>query len=126
VELSLPIKISIRKLLCYEELEDTKGVIRIRKLKDRQQNAQKQRGQRDKQRSTKHTYTTKDGVTRTLLKTEGELRCSGRVGSCQFQSKIYSEASSEMQRVREGNYVFVDLFGWQCFLSKYRVELVTY
>jgi len=32
-----------------EEFEDTKVVIRIRKLKDRQHN-----GQKDKQRSTKH------------------------------------------------------------------------
>ena len=37
--------------------------------------------QKDKQRSTKHTYKTKDRVTRTPLKTRGELRCSGRVGS---------------------------------------------
>jgi hypothetical protein len=35
----------------------------------------------DKQRSTKHTYKTKDRVTRTPLKTGGELRCSGRVSS---------------------------------------------
>ena len=33
------------------------------------------------QRSTKHTYKTKDWVARTPLKTGGELRCSGRVGS---------------------------------------------
>jgi len=39
----------------------------------------KEKVQRDKQRSTKHTYKTKDRVTRTLLKTGGELRCSGRV-----------------------------------------------
>jgi hypothetical protein len=37
--------------------------------------------QKDKQRSTRHTYKTKDRVTRTPLKTGGELRCSGRVGS---------------------------------------------
>jgi hypothetical protein len=37
--------------------------------------------QKDKQRSTKHTYQTKDRVTRTSLKTGGELRCSGRIGS---------------------------------------------
>ena len=37
--------------------------------------------QKDKQRSTKHIYKTKDRVTRTPLKTVGELRCSGRVGS---------------------------------------------
>ena len=35
----------------------------------------------DKQRSTKHTYKTKDRVTRTPLKTGGELRFSWRVNS---------------------------------------------
>ena len=44
------------------EFEDTKGVIRICKSKDRQHNGQKKE---DKQRSTKHTYKTKDRVTRT-------------------------------------------------------------
>ena len=43
----------------------------------------KEKVQKDKQRSTKHTYKTKDGVTRTPLKTGGELRCFGRVhNSC--------------------------------------------
>jgi len=37
--------------------------------------------QKDKQRSTKHTYKAKDRVTRTPLKTGGELRCSGRESS---------------------------------------------
>ena len=41
----------------------------------------KKNAQKDKQRSTKHTHNTKDRVTRTPLKTEGELRCSGRVTS---------------------------------------------
>jgi len=41
----------------------------------------KENVQKDKQRSTKHTYKTKDQVTRTPLKTWGELRCSGRVSS---------------------------------------------
>jgi hypothetical protein len=40
----------------------------------------KEKEQKDKQRSTKHTHTTKDRVTRTSLKTGGELRCSGMVG----------------------------------------------
>ena len=39
-----------------------KGVISIRKSKDRQHNDQKEKGQKDKQRSTKHTHKTKDGV----------------------------------------------------------------
>ena len=41
----------------------------------------KEKGQKDEQRSIKHTYKTKDQVTRTPLKTRGELRCSGRVSS---------------------------------------------
>jgi len=41
----------------------------------------KENVQRDKQRFTKHTYKTKDRVTRTPLKSGGELRCSGRVSS---------------------------------------------
>jgi hypothetical protein len=36
---------------------------------------------KDKQRSTQHTYKTKDWVTRTPLQTGGELICSGRVSS---------------------------------------------
>ena len=41
----------------------------------------KEKVRKDKQRSTKHTYKTKDRVTWTPLKTGGELSCSGRVGS---------------------------------------------
>jgi hypothetical protein len=47
----------------------------------------KENKQKDKQRSTKHTYITKDRVTRTSLKTGSELRCSGRVGSSCFTSR---------------------------------------
>ena len=46
--------------------------------KNRQHNGQKKKY---KQRSTKHTHKAKDRVTRTPLKTGGELRCSGRVNS---------------------------------------------
>ena len=41
----------------------------------------KERGKKDKQRSTKHTYKIKDWVTRTPLKTGDELRCCWRVSS---------------------------------------------
>jgi hypothetical protein len=41
----------------------------------------KEKVQKNKQRSTKHTYNTKDRVTRTPLKTGSELKCSGRVSS---------------------------------------------
>jgi len=41
------------------------------------------KGQKDKHRSSKHTDKTKDRVTRTPLKTGGELRFSGRgINSC--------------------------------------------
>jgi hypothetical protein len=36
-----------------------------------QHKGQQKKEQKDKQRSTKHTYKTKDRATRTLLKTEG-------------------------------------------------------
>ena len=39
----------------------------------------KEKVQKDKQRSTKHTHKTKDRVTRTPLKPGGELMCSRRV-----------------------------------------------
>jgi hypothetical protein len=48
-----------------EELEDTKGAIIIRISKNRQHNGQKKKHKR-----------IKDRVTRTPLKTRGELRCS--------------------------------------------------
>jgi hypothetical protein len=42
---------------------------------------QKEKVQKDEQRCTKHRYKTKDQVTRTQLKTGGELMCSGVVSS---------------------------------------------
>ena len=44
----------------------------------------KKKEQKNKQRSTKHTH--KDRVT---LKTRGELRCSGRVGSNHDEIIVY-------------------------------------
>jgi hypothetical protein len=41
--------------------------------------SEKEKGQKDKQRSTNITHKTTDRVTRTPLKTGGELRCSGRI-----------------------------------------------
>ena len=41
----------------------------------------KEKVQKNKQRSTKHTHKTKDRVTRTPLKTGSELRCSGMASS---------------------------------------------
>ena len=68
-------KVKIHQLPSQEEFEDTKVVIRIRIWKNRQHN-----GQKDKT-IYKSYNKTKDRVTRTPLKTGGELRCSGRVSS---------------------------------------------
>jgi hypothetical protein len=55
----------------YKEFDETRVVIRIRiSKKNRQHN-----GQKEKQRSTKHTHKTKNRVTRTALKTGGERMC---------------------------------------------------
>ena len=43
----------IAEILLKEKFDDTKGVIIIRKAKDRQRNGQKKKGQTDKQRSMK-------------------------------------------------------------------------
>ena len=60
---------NISSCLFKEEFEDTKVAIRICISKNRQLNGQKKKTQKDKQRSTKHTYKTKDRVPRTPLKT---------------------------------------------------------
>ena len=63
-----------------EEIEDTKGVIRIRiSKKNRQHNDQQKKYKRTNNDLKKHTHKTKDRVIRTPLKTGGELGCSGRV-----------------------------------------------
>jgi hypothetical protein len=64
-----------------EEFGDTKGVSESVYRRRTDNTMAKRKVQKDKQRSTKHTYKTKDRVTRTPLKTEGELGYSGRVNS---------------------------------------------
>ena len=55
--------------------------------------------QNDIQRSTKHTHKTKDQVTRTPLKTGGELRCSGRVSNtCLIQILYLSTFESDIMK----------------------------
>ena len=71
--------------LFQEEFEDTKGIIGIRKSKKNTIQWPKEKVQKYKQQSAKHTHKAKDRVTRmgTPLKTRDELRCPGRVGkSC--------------------------------------------
>ena len=57
-----------------EGFEDNKGVIRIRQIEEGQTTQwPKGKGQKDKQRSAKHTHKIKDWVTPTPLKTGSEL-----------------------------------------------------
>ena len=64
-----------------EEFEDTKRVFRIRMPKKNRTKWLKEKVQKDKQRSIKHTHKTKDQITLTPIKSGSELMCSGRVGS---------------------------------------------
>jgi hypothetical protein len=65
-----------------EKFEDTKRVIRIHKSKkDRQHNGQKKKYKRSNNDLQSITHKTKDRVTRTPLKTDGELGCTGKVSS---------------------------------------------
>ena len=64
----------------------------------------KEKVQKDKQQSTKHTYKTKDRVTRTPLKTRGELRCSGRVSSSRSTSDN-SKINYHNRRNRQHEYI---------------------
>ena len=66
-------------IVSKEDLEYIKEAMRIHKLKTDIQHNEK--GQKDKQRFTKQYTKNKDRQTLTALKTAGELRCSGRVGS---------------------------------------------
>ena len=66
----------------------------------------KEKVQKDKQRSTKNAYKTKDRVTRTSLKTGGELACSGRVSSsCSTTSAIITV--SMHSKVTRNNYILM-------------------
>ena len=65
----------------YEEFEDTKGVIKIRKSKDRQHNGQLKKEKKTNNDLQNITQKTKDRVTQTPLKTGGELRCSRDVAN---------------------------------------------
>jgi hypothetical protein len=73
-------------LLMKEEFEDTKGVIRIRisKKNNRQHNGLKKKYKRTNKDLQNIPVKTKDRVTWTALRIEGELRCSGRVSSNDF------------------------------------------
>ena len=65
-----------------EEFEDTK-VVNQNPYMEYKHTTQwiKEKVQKDKHRSSKHTHKTKDRVKRTPLKSGDDLRCSGRVSS---------------------------------------------
>jgi hypothetical protein len=61
----------------------------------------KEKVQKDKQLSTKHTHKTKDRVTRIPLKTGSELRCSGRVSSsCSTNYHMLTQATLRNEIVK--------------------------
>ena len=64
-----------------KNLEITKGYQNPYIEEEQTTQSPKEKVQKDKQGSTKHTCKTKDRVTRTPLKTGGEIRCSGKVSS---------------------------------------------
>ena len=66
---------------CKKSLKISKGQLESVYRRRADNTMAKRKSTKDKQRSTKHTYKTKDRVTRTPLKTAGKLRCSGRVSS---------------------------------------------
>ena len=69
-------------IICKKSLKLPKGGNQNPHIEEEQTKQwPKEKGQQDKQRSTKHTLKAKDRVTRTPLKTGDELRCSERVSS---------------------------------------------
>jgi hypothetical protein len=57
---------------------------------------------RTKDLSTKHTYETKDRLTRTPLKTGGELRFSGRVSLCTY---VYNNLEMPQRLIGQGAHL---------------------
>ena len=55
-----------------------------KRQKDRQHNGKKKKEKKTNNDLQNITHKTKDRVTRTPLKTGGELRCSGKVGSSRY------------------------------------------
>jgi hypothetical protein len=76
--------VSVKSILqfCKKSLEIPKGQSKSIYIEEKQQTQwPNEKVQKDKQRATKHTYKTKDRVTRSPLRTVGELMCSRRVSS---------------------------------------------
>ena len=86
----------------------------------------KEKVQKDKQRSTTYTYKTKDRVTRTPLKTGGELRYSGRISSSCSISDIHRMQLALIRKRemvdRSGNW-FPNLFDNYRIPNNFRYKL---
>ena len=114
--------------LFKKRLEDTKADKKCQRgnqnpyFKRRTDNTMAKR-KKDKQRSTKHIYTTKDRVTRTQLKPGGELRCSGRVSSSfstcgeWYDINLVTNPviSREWGKCRGVNFIKINFLNFKCF-----------
>jgi hypothetical protein len=79
---------------------------------------------KDKQQSTKHTYKTKDRVTRTPLKTGGELMCSRRISSpCSTRYVCFILLLMEESRIPGKTPPFCQFSLWQSCISTCRHDL---
>jgi isoaspartyl peptidase/L-asparaginase-like protein (Ntn-hydrolase superfamily) len=82
-----------------EELEETRGNRNPYIEEEQTTQRSKEKVQEEKQRSTKHTHKTKHRITRTPLKTRGELRCSGRLSSsCSTSGKLWKTPINPKQK----------------------------
>ena len=94
-------------IIILEEFENTKRGNQNPYIEEEQTTQRpKKKVRKDKQRSTKHRYTTKDRVTRTPLKIGSELGCSGRVSSFCSTS------------IHVANYVFITHIQIRCYFNK--------
>jgi hypothetical protein len=106
-----------------EEFEDTKGAIRICiSKKNRQHNGQKKKYERTNN-DLQNTKKTTDRVTRTPLKTGGELRCFGKVssscstsGTCRINLVTNPVISHEWEKDREV-FSTSGTYPWSCVIQ---------
>jgi hypothetical protein len=91
--------------------------------------------QKDKQRSTKHTYKTKDRVTRTRLKTGGELRCSVRFIQVKLTDMLYIGALIKVRSIQDSGllrfcldrfYSVISPSLWNVFIYFYLFNLLLF
>ena len=102
-------------------------MIRIHKSKDRQHNGKKKKFNRTNNDLQNITQKTDDWVTKTPLKTGGELRCSGRVGSSCCTSGtclikpwggIKPKCNAQTEQQQNKMYYYIDSCELQNFQSK--------